>query len=188
MFRVPRRGRNFIQKPINNTAEHPLGKTLRGGIDWGNPAKMDRYFVIILDNLEFRVIHANPLSSQTRLAKNNQALPGRNHLLHVMQVEPSAHQRLAESIWVRFFERGLKDFLPSAKTAQRSLGHLAAETNRNVAFLTRKLRELCAIFVAPRKMSEQIFHRLNLETPQCEDFRAWDPTQLLERLRDFDAS
>jgi hypothetical protein len=29
--------------------------------------------------------------------------------------------------------------------------------------------------VAPRKMSEQIFHRLNPETPQCEDFRAWDP-------------
>jgi hypothetical protein len=97
-----------------------------------------------------------------------------------MQVEPSAHQRLAESIWVRFFERGLKDFLPSAKSAQRSLGHLAAETNRNVAFLMRKLRELCPIFVSPRKMSEQIFHRLNPEAPQCQDFRAWNPTYFLE--------
>jgi hypothetical protein len=29
--------------------------------------------------------------------------------------------------------------------------------------------------VAPRKMSEQIFHCLYPETPQCEDFRAWDP-------------
>ena len=105
-----------------------------------------------------------------------------------MQVEPSADQRLTESVCLRLLKRRFKNFLPSAKTTQRSFDYLAAQTNRTVAFLARKMRELGAIFVPARKMSEQIFYRLNPETPQCEEFRAWDPTQLLERLRDFDAS
>src|SRR5882762_11825224 len=136
---------------------------------------MDRYFLIILDDLELRVIHANPFSAQTRLSKNNQALPGHNHFLHVMQVEPSADHRLTESICLRLLERGLKNFFPSAKTTHRSFDYLAAKTNRNVAFLARKTRELRAVFMAPWKMSEQIFHRLNLETPQGQEFRPWNP-------------
>src|SRR5215510_3940692 len=143
---------------------------------------MDRYFLIILDHLEFRVIHANSLSAQTRLSKDNNTLTGSDHLLYVMQIEPPAHQWLAQSICLRLLQGGFKNFLPSTKTAQRSFSHLAAKTDRNIAFLTRKTRELGAIFVAPRKMSEQVFHRLNPETPQRENFRTRDPVELFKRL------
>src|SRR5436309_14404592 len=106
------------------------------------------------------MIHANPFCAQTRLSKNNQALPGHNHLLHVMQVEPSADQRLTESDCLRFLKRRFKNFLPSAKTTQRSFDYLAAQTNRTVAFLARTMRELGASFVPARTTTEQIFYCL----------------------------
>src|SRR5438445_390803 len=84
----------------------------------------------------------DPHCAQARLAKDNNALAGRDHFLYVMQVEPSAHERLAQSICLRLLQRGFKNFFPSAKTAQRSLNHLAAKTDRNIAFLARKTREL----------------------------------------------
>src|SRR5438128_1451764 len=117
---------------------------------------MDRDFLIVLDHLELRMIHANSLSAQTRLAKDNDALTGRDHFLHVMQVEPPAHQRLTQSICLRFLHRGLKDFFPATKTTQRSFYHLTAKTDRKVAFFARETRELGTIFVAPGKMSKQV--------------------------------
>src|ERR1700756_3524023 len=115
---------------------------------------MDRYFFIVLDDLKLRMIHADSLSPQTGFSEDDDALAGRDHFLHVMQVEPPAHQRLAQSICLRFLERGFKDFFPSAKTAQRSLCHLATKAHRNIAFFVRKTRELSPIFVASRKMSK----------------------------------
>ena len=52
---------------------------------------MDRNLLVILDDLELRVIHADSLSTQTRFAKYDNTLPGRDHLLHIMQVEPATH-------------------------------------------------------------------------------------------------
>ena len=87
---------NFIQQPVNDAAQPALGKTFRRWINRRDPSKMDsRVCGIILDNLELRVVHADPLATQTRFAKHDDALPGRNHFLHVMQVEPATHQRLA---------------------------------------------------------------------------------------------
>jgi hypothetical protein len=114
------------------------------------------------------MIHAHSLSSQARLAENDDALPGHDHFLHIMQIEPPAHERLTESICLRFLQGSLKNLFPSAETAQRGLDHLAAKTNRNLAFLARKMRELSAIFVAPGEMREQILHFFNPEAAQCE--------------------
>src|SRR5438128_2746977 len=151
----------FIQKPIDHAAQHALRKALGRGIDRRDPSKMNRYFFIILDDFELRMVHANSLSSQARLSKHDDALTGGDHLLHVMQIEPSTHERLAQCICLRFLQRGLKNFFPSTKTAQRSFDHFAAKTNRNVAFLARKLRELRAILMAPGEMSYQVLNRLD---------------------------
>src|SRR6266498_3991996 len=121
---------------------------------------MDRYFLIVLDHFELRKIHANSLPAETWLSKDNNTLAGGDHFLLVMQVEPSTHQRLAQSICLRLLERGLKNFFPSAKTTQRRFNYLTAKTDRNIAFLAWKTRELGAIFVAAGEMSEQVFHRL----------------------------
>ena len=137
---------------------------------------MDRYFLVILDDLKLWMIHADSLSAQARLSKDNDALAGPDHFLHVMQIEPSTHQRLAQSVCLRFLQRGFKDFFPAAKTTQRSFGHLATKTHRHIAFLARKTRELGAIFVTPRKVREQVFYRLNPEAPQRENFRTRDPS------------
>src|SRR5919109_564206 len=126
------------------------------------------------------MIHANPFSAQARFSEHDDALAGSDHFLHVMKVEPSAHQRFAQCIGLRFFQRRFKDFFPSAKTSQRRLYNLAAKTNRNIAFFARKTRELGAIFVAPWKMREQILPCLAAETPQGEQTRAGDPAEFFK--------
>src|SRR4029453_1654343 len=80
-----------------------------------------------------------------------------------------------------------KDFLPSAKSAHGRFNDLAAKANRNVALLTRKMGKLMSIFVTTRKVREQILYRFDAETAQREKFRARDPIEFSERLRDFDA-
>ena len=113
---------------------------------------MDRYLFIVLDHFKLRVIHANSFPAQARLAENNNALTRRYHFLHVMQIEPAAHERLAQRIRLRFLQRRFEDFLPTAKPAHRRFDHLAAETDGSVGFFPRKLWELSAILVTPRKM------------------------------------
>ena len=136
---------------------------------------MNRNLLIIFDDLELRMIHANPFPPQTWFAEYDQALPGCDHFLHVVQIEPPAHEWFAQSICLRFLQCCFENFLPPAKTPQRSLNHVTAKTNRHVAFLVRKMRELRSIFVTPGEMRKQIFHGLYAETPQCEEFRARDP-------------
>ena len=109
------------------------------------------------------MIHANPFSAQSRLAKNNNALARSDHFLHVMQVEPPAHERFAQGIWQRFLQCRFKDFFPPAESAQRSFDHFATETNGNITFFARELRELGAILMTPRKMGQQVFHGFNSE-------------------------
>src|SRR5438094_839402 len=129
------------------------------------------------------MIHANPLPTQTRFAKDNETLPGRDHLLHVMQVEPAACERLAQRVGARLLQRGFKDFLPSAKSAHGGFDDLAAKANCNVALLARKMGKLMPIFVTAWEMREQIFHPLDAETAQREKFRLRDPIKLLQRLQ-----
>ena len=121
------------------------------------------------------MLHANPLSAKSRFAKNNDALARSDHFLHVMQIEPTAHERFAQGIWLRFVHRRFKDFLPSAKPAQRSFNHLAAKAHWDVAFFPRKVRELCAILVTSGKMCQQIFYRLNAEPSERKQPWARDP-------------
>ena len=113
---------------------------------------MDRDFFVILNHLELRMVHANSRSAQPRLTKDYHALTGGDHLLHVMQIEPSAHKRLAQSVWVRFLQRGFENFLPTAEAPQRRLDHLPAKTNRNITLFARKLRKFRPVFMAPREM------------------------------------
>ena len=102
-----------------------------------------------------------------------------------MQIEPSAHQRLAQRVWVRFLQRGLENFLPTAKTPKRCFGHLAAKTDRNIALFTGKLWEFRAVLMAPRKMRKQIFHRFDSETSQREQTWSWNPIEVVEWLRNW---
>src|SRR5205823_3221942 len=123
---------------------------------------------------------ANPLPAQPRFAKDDQALPGRDHLLHVMQVEPAAHERFAQRVRARLLQCRFKDFFPSAKPAHRRFNYLTAKANRNVALFARKMGKLMSIFVTARKMREQILHRFDAETAQREKFRARDPIEFTE--------
>src|SRR5438552_6453625 len=131
------------------------------------------------------MIHANAVASQPRFAKNDQALTRGDHFLHVMQIEPAADERLAERIRIRLVPWRFENLFPAATPAQRSLDHLAAQTDRRVAFLARKFRKLLPIFVPSRIMREQIFHCLEAEPAQREQARARDPIEFSQRLRDF---
>src|SRR4029453_2938241 len=142
----------LLQDTIDDAAQDALRKTFGCRIDRRDPPKMDRYLFIVLDHLEFRMIHANLLSTQTRLAENNNALTCGDHFLHVMQIEPAAYERLTQRMRLRFLQRRFKDFLPAAKPAHRRFDHLTAEADRSVGFLPRKLGEFSPILMTPREM------------------------------------
>src|SRR6266481_3321907 len=78
---------NFIQQPVNDAAQSALRKTFCRGVNGCDTPKMDRNLLVILDDLELRVIHTDPLATQMRFAKHDHALAGRDHLLYIMQVE-----------------------------------------------------------------------------------------------------
>src|SRR5207244_3512489 len=160
---------------VHHAAEHALRNTFRRRIDRRDPAKVDRDLLVILDDFEFWMIHANSLSAQPRLAENHHALTGGDHFLHVMKIEPPAHQRLAQGVWVRLLQRGFENFLPAAETPHRRLDHLPTKTNRNIALLAWKLGKLSSIFMAPWKMRKQTFHRLDAQPPQRQKLWARDP-------------
>src|SRR3979490_2713084 len=102
-----------------------------------------------------------------------------------MQIEPTQCERLTQRIRIRFFQSRFEDFLPSAKTPQLCFDHLAAKTNRCVALLTREMRKLMSIFVAPRKMREQILRGFNPEPAQRQQFRTRDPIKFRKWLRNL---
>src|SRR5215211_3835796 len=62
----------FVQQTVNHAAQHALRKTFCRRVDRRDPAKMDRDLLVSLDDLEFRMVHANSLSAQPRLAENDQ--------------------------------------------------------------------------------------------------------------------
>ncbi len=100
--RLKRFGVEVLKEPINEAAQDPLRETFGRGIDRCDPAKMDRFLLVVLDHFKFRMIHANPTSAQPGLAKDNKLLTGGDHFLHVMQVEPAADQGLAQRVRIRF--------------------------------------------------------------------------------------
>src|SRR5450631_571408 len=99
------------------------------------------------------MLHAKTLAAQTWLAEDNQPLTGGDHLLHVMQIEPTQGDRLAQRAGVRFLQRRFEDFLPAAETAQRSLGHFTANADGHVALIAREASKLAPVFVATREMA-----------------------------------
>ncbi len=153
--------RQIFQRMKNQPAKHALREPFRRGINRRDPAEMNRFLLVVLDHFKLRMLHANALPAQPRLSENDQALAGRDHFLHVVQIEPAQHERLAERVRVRFLQGRFEDLLPAAETPQRRLRHLAANTDRRLAFLAREAGKLLPIFVPPRIMREQIAHRGN---------------------------
>jgi hypothetical protein len=112
------------------------------------------------------MLHTKTLPAQPRFAEDDQPLPGRNHLLDVMHIEPAQHQRLAQRVRVRLLERGLENFLPAAKAKQPCLRNFSAEQDRRIAFVVGELGEPGAVFVATRVMAQQILYGFDLEPLQ----------------------
>ena len=146
---------------------------------------MNGDFVIVFDHFKLRVLHAKTLPAKARFAENDQPLTGGNHLLDVVQIEPTADQRLTERVRIRFLERGLEDLFPPAKTSQLRLHHFAAKANRLIAFLARKVRKFRPVLVSLRKVREEIIDCFNTESAKRQNFRARNPLDLTERLREI---
>ena len=121
------------------------------------------------------MLHAEPLSAQARLAENDQALPGRDHLLHVMQVEPAQDERLAQGVRFAFLQGGFEDLLSATEAIEARLDHFAAKANRLLAFFARKSGELPPVFMPARIMREQVAHCLEAETAQLSAARLRNP-------------
>ena len=91
----------IFQGVKNQPAKDTLRKTFCRRIDRRDSAEMNRLLLVALDHFELRMLHADALAAQPRLSEDDQTLAGRDHLLHVMEIEPAKHQRLAERIRIR---------------------------------------------------------------------------------------
>jgi hypothetical protein len=127
---------------------------------------MNRDFVIVLDDFEFRMFHANTLATLTRLTKNDQALAGHDHLLDVMQVEPAADEWLTEGVRIAFLKGHFENLFPAAEAIESRPGHLAAQTDRLLALFSWKFGKLAPILMPPRIMGEQVANCFDAETAQ----------------------
>src|SRR5438067_3789521 len=183
-----RRRIEILERVENHRAENTLRKSLGGRINRRDPAKVNRDFVVILDHLELRMLHAKPFSAQTRFSENNQALPGRNHLLHVMQVEPTQDQRLAEGVRIRFLQRGFENLLPATETNEPCSCDLSAKKNRRVAFFAGEIDKVRPVFVTTRIMGQEIFDGFDFEPAERRQLGPRNPLQFAEGLRILDHS
>ena len=127
-----------FQRRENQAAKDPLRQAFGCRIDRGDPAKMDGNFFVVLDHFKIRMLHAHAILAETRFAENHESLPGRDHFLDVMQVEPAQHQRLAERVGRRFFQGRFEDFFPASKTNQPRFNDFAADEDRGFAFFARE--------------------------------------------------
>src|SRR5947209_18708939 len=50
--RLNRRGIKLLKKSVNNATEHSLRKALGSRIDRRDPAKMNRFFLVVIDHFE----------------------------------------------------------------------------------------------------------------------------------------
>ncbi len=165
---IPRQqGFHFILGQIfqcmkNQPAEDALRKPFRCRIDRRNPAKVNRLVFVVLDHFKFGMLHADALTAQTRLAEDDQPLPGRDHFLDVMQIKPAQDERLAERIRVAFLKSRLEDFFEATEASQRSLRRLHRRCRAACRFPREGSRQ---IRVDPRGASDNA--SANLQSWRC---------------------
>src|ERR1043165_1792282 len=99
------------------------------------------------------MVHANSASPQTWFTENNETLSGRDDFLHIMEVEPTQQERLAQGIGVNFLQRSFKDFLPTSEPTKLGLSYLTTQTNRHITFFSGKFAERPTVFMSSRKMT-----------------------------------
>ena len=150
---------------------------------------MDRDLFVVLDHFEFRMLHAKALPAQPRFAEDDQPLPGRDHLLHVMQIEPAENQRLAERVRVRLLQCRLENFLPTAETDAAESSRPRRRANRRLAFVAGKSGKLAC---GPRSGAENGSADPRPSRSRAAatrvNFGPRDPLQLAQRLRELDHS
>jgi hypothetical protein len=56
-------GRKFVQQPVNHASQDTLRKTFRRRVDRRDSTKMDRDLLVILDDFELWMVHANSFSA-----------------------------------------------------------------------------------------------------------------------------
>src|SRR5947207_8483083 len=116
---------------------------------------MNQNLFVVFDYLKFWMIDEQTRAFALDATEHNQPLPGRNHLLDVMQIKPAAGERLAERVRATFLQHRFKDFAP-AETHQSRLCYLAAQTNRDDGLFTRNSAKLQPILVPSSILREQI--------------------------------
>src|SRR5438094_108477 len=137
---------------------------------------MNQNLVVVFDYLKFWMIDEQTRAFALDATEHNQPLPGRNHLLDVMQIKPAAGERLAERVRATFLQQRFKDFAP-AETHQSRLCDLAAQPNRDDGFFTRGPSRL-------HRARDKAWLRIYV----TEGFQHFVPMQQIEvdrRQRDF---
>src|SRR6185369_10192131 len=108
---------------------------------------MNRNLLVIFNRFKLWMLHADPLSPLSWFAKNDQTLTGKNHLLHVMRIEPAEHQRLTQGMRLIFLESCLEDLFPASKAKQTGFCYFAAKANRRISFFPWKASEFAPVFM-----------------------------------------
>src|SRR5262249_23684090 len=114
---------------------------------------MNRNLLVVFNHFKLRMLHADPLSPLSWFSKNDQALTGKNHFLHVMRIKPAEHKRLTQSVRLIFLESCLEDLFAASKAKQTGFCYFAAKANRRRSSFPWKASEFAPVFMSPRIMS-----------------------------------
>src|SRR5947207_14986745 len=99
------------------------------------------------------MIHANSVSPEARLAEDDELLSSGDHFLDVVQIKPSADERLTERVRVRFLQCRLKNLFPTAETTEGRFDHFSSQTDRHVTIIARVFRNLMSSVLSSRALS-----------------------------------
>ncbi len=110
---------------MRGAAEHALRDALGEAVDRRDAIDVNRELVA-LDDFEFGMIDVELPDSLLRLAEDDEALAGRDHFLHMPDIEPAQDEPRAERGGAFFFQRDLDHCAASADAFHRELLHDAA--------------------------------------------------------------
>jgi hypothetical protein len=159
----------------NQCAQDALRETFGRRINRRDTPEMYRHLGIVFDHFELGMFHAKTIAPQARLTEDDQALPGENHLLHVMQIEPAQDQGLAERVGVALLQRSFEDLSSAPKTKKACLHHLSTQADGLFGFLSRETSKFPAIFMSARVVSEDVAHGLETESAKLRFPRLRNP-------------
>jgi hypothetical protein len=157
-----------LEEVIDGGAEHALGDAFCETVDGGDAVDVDGD-VFAFDDFEFGVVDVEFAGAFFWSPEDDEAMAGGDHLLDVIDVEPTADEAGAEGGGEVFLEGDLDHGAAAAKALDGDAEDGAAEADGLLGLCVGEVVEGAAVFVALGIMSEEVFYGGDAEALELAD-------------------